>query len=314
MNRDKMAISSLNISVIVITYNPDLHKLYQTLDSIIVQRGISFEMIVCDDGSQFKFEKELREYFLSKGFENYTLILHDNNHGTVVNFLSGLEKARGKYVKVISPGDYLVDPGILSEWVRFTEKNEAEWSFSDAYYYCSDKEKKRFLRKKAHPQMLLPYKKRKMGKCIWNYVALKDNANGAAIIGKTQTVLVYCKAIMEGGILYAEDLLYFLMMFRGIVGCYYPQETICYEYGTGISTSDDAVWREQLAKDLKSIRKMMQETTDPLELQRKIIKTFSRTRKVEKLLVRGKLHHWLKWHFFPRLTRIPGKSDLSSDA
>ena len=50
-----------DVSIIVATYNPDLNKLMSTLLSIIIQKGIKFEIIVTDDGSQ-------KDYFKVKFF------------------------------------------------------------------------------------------------------------------------------------------------------------------------------------------------------------------------------------------------------
>lgn len=43
--------------IIVVIYNQDLNRIIQTLDSIVIQEGVSFEIIVCDDGSNMRFEK-----------------------------------------------------------------------------------------------------------------------------------------------------------------------------------------------------------------------------------------------------------------
>ena len=69
------------VSVIVITYNQDLNKLLKTLDSIIIQEGIPFEVIICDDGSEKTYEKELENYFSLKDFASYRLVFHEKNEG-----------------------------------------------------------------------------------------------------------------------------------------------------------------------------------------------------------------------------------------
>ncbi len=305
-----MLVNSLDVSVIVISYNSVPEKLFKTIDSIIFQRGVSFEIIICDDGSEIQFENRIREYFSENNFEEYSLIFHDINRGTVSNFYSGLVNARGKYTKIISPGDYLAGSDILYEWVRYLEKNEAEWGFSDAYYYCIKNGKDTFLRKRATPQMIRPYLKNFKDKCIWNYIALHENANGATMFGKTETILTYCKAIKDNGIIYTEDLLYFLMMFDGIVGCYYPRAMIYYEHGTGISTSNNEMWHGKIHNDVKKMQETMRDANDVSDMQKEIIKTFAYTRKIEKILIRGKLYLWIKRHFFPRLTEIPKKGSF----
>lgn len=58
-------------------------------------------------------------------------------------------------------------------------------------------------------------------------------------------------------------LCYRMMMHDGIVGIYYPVDTIFYEYGSGISTSGDREWKKRLHNDwdtanfvMKSVIKM----------------------------------------------------------
>ena len=301
----KIYTYTFDVSIIVIMYDPDPDKLYQTLDSILIQRNIRYEIIICDDGSRNRLEQELLSYFSKKSFNLYSLVFNDTNHGTVSNYCSGLEKARGRYSKVISPGDYFTDENILSEWIRFMKNRRAEWSFSDTYYYSHEDRKQLFLKKRAHPQIILPYLKGKKKKCIWNSVALWDNAYGAAILGTTKIQLAYCRMLREKDVIYAEDLIYQLMMFDGRVGCYFPKPAVCYEYGTGISTSCDPVWSKRLRDDRNTTVLIMQEKEDLTDFQKDIIKALKRKKKIEKLFIRGKLCRWLKWHIFPRLTKIP---------
>ena len=308
MNRDTTTIPT--VSVIVIVFNQELDKIIKTLDSIVIQEGIPFEIIVCDDGSEKQYEDELRRYFESKSFYDYTLVFHPLNEGTVANYYSGLETARGKYSKLISPGDCLSEKHTLRDWIEYLKSSNAEWSFSDAYYYRSDNGSVSYFQTKARPQIIRPYLENDRLSCTWNYVALRDIAIGAAMIGNTQTQMRYCKIIKDKGIKYCEDHIYFLMMFHGIVGCYFPKAAICYEYGTGISTSGNLEWREKLAEDRKKTEQIMLDEDNITDRQKRMIKAFiqdKKTSKIKKLFIKGKLSHWMKWHFHPRLTPIPEK-------
>lgn len=274
----------MDVSIVVIMFNPVLYKIYQTLDSIIMQKGITYEVIICDDGSQRRYEKELQDYFAKKDFNSYTFLFHDQNHGTVSNLLSGLEKANGKYTKIISPGDRLTEEDTLRRWIRFAEEKNAAWSFSDAYFYHIVDGNEKFIREIAHPQIIRPYLKEQKNKCMWAYIALNDLANGAAIIGRTQVLLSYCKILKEKKILYAEDLMYYIMIFHGIVGYHYPHETIYYEYGTGISSSGNTVWRTKLQNDRRIAKQIMFEETNHSDFQKAILKALSRAKKTESFL------------------------------
>ena len=299
------------VTVIVVTYNQDLNRILRTLNSIVIQEEISIEIIICDDGSEIRFENELKSYFSSKNFCRYTLIFHDANRGTVSNYYSGLSRAKGRYTKLISPGDYFTDKKILNRWVRFLQEKNAEWSFSDAYYYRNNEGKIEFIREKARPQIIEPYKKGKAAECIWNYVVLQDIANGASIIGTTDVHLRYCRIIREEGVKYAEDHIYRLLMLHGIVGCYFPAVTIYYEYGTGVSTSFDPKWGGKLAEDKIKLIQILNDyaVTDPQKRMADAMRKSRNKSKLKKLFIRGKLYLWLKRHYFPRLTPIPDEAD-----
>ena len=300
-----------DVSVIVITYNQDLKKLIQTLDSLLIQEKIDFEIIICDDGSKERNEYHLRNYFSLRNFSDYTLIIHDQNGGTVSNYYSGLKIAKGEYSKLISPGDCLTDKYTLFNWICYLKRCKAKWSFSDAYYYHSDHGKVDCFRTLATPQIIRPYLEKNRIQCIWNYIALEDIANGAAIIGETRTQLHFCKMIKDRGIKYSEDSIYRLMMFYGIVGCYFPEVAIFYEYGTGISSLGNPVWRERLAIDKKKMIQILLEEKDKTKQQKRMVVAMirnSQPRKIKRLLTRGKVFFWLKWHFHPRYTPIPGEA------
>lgn len=305
-SKDKTVAPS--VSVLILTYNQDLSRLIKTLDSIVIQEGITFEIILCDDGSKERYEEELRSYFSSKSFCQYSLVFHDQNEGTVSNYYSGLQIAKGKYTKLISPGDYLIENSTLFKWVHYLEEQKAEWSFSDAYYYKSDNDKMDYFRAKAMPQIIHPYIMNDRNRCIWNYTVLYDVANGAAILGTTHIQRHFCRIIKDKGIKYCEDFIYRIMMFYGNVGCYYPEPAISYEYGAGISTSGNSAWRERLAEDRRKLIQIMLDEKGKSDQQKRIVDAMIRngqTGRIGKLFIRGKLLFWLKWHFLPRLTPIP---------
>ena len=296
------------VSVIVITYNQDLNKLLRTLDSIVIQEGIPFEVIICDDGSEKTYDKELESYFSLKCFASYRLVFREKNEGTVSNYYSGLEMARGEYSKLISPGDYLSERHTLERWVSFLKKQNAVWSFSDAYYYNGRNGETHYFRAPARPQIIRPYLRRDQSECVWNYVAVNDLANGAAMIGKTSVQMQYCKRIREKGILYCEDDIYRLMMYEGIVGVYFSEPAICYEYGSGVSTSGSLEWRRKIAEDDEKLIQMMLNEKNQTDQQKKMVKALSQclhAGKVKKMFIRGKLLCGIRRRFFPRLAPIP---------
>ena len=59
-----------DVSVVVLTYNSDMEKLFGTLRSAICQKQIRFDIVISDDGSD-NFDKErLSDFFLKINLKN----------------------------------------------------------------------------------------------------------------------------------------------------------------------------------------------------------------------------------------------------
>lgn len=298
------------VSVIVVTYNQTPERIIKTLESIVSQERVNFEVIVCDDGSLNRLDKELKLFFSERSFSQYTLIFHEHNEGTVSNYYSGLLEAKGKYSKLLSPGDYLTGKQTLYDWVRFMEETGADWSFSDTCYYQHSEKKEIFVRAKAKPQLIGAYKKNDKAKCMWNYLALRDIVNGASILGVTDVQKRYCRIIKEKGIKYCEDFLYRLMVYHGIVGAYFPKAAVIYEYDNGISSSQNSKWKKKLLEDKNKMKCIMLDEKVDSDVQFGIMKALVRNnkgRRMDTFFNKGNLYLRIKRRFFPRLTKIPNK-------
>ena len=149
---------SLDYSVIVLTYNPSLEKLKNTLYSIIVQKNICFEIIIADDGSSENYFSEIRSWLENKHFQNYKLIDNKRNQGTVQNLLSALDVSNGKFVKCISPGDCLYNENTLLLCKRYMEKKHQLVCFGKSIYYSIEDGKFQFYRQ-HNPGDLSVYRK-----------------------------------------------------------------------------------------------------------------------------------------------------------
>jgi len=104
-------VNNCKMSVLVLQYNASVIEVQKTIQSILRQQNIEFEIVVADDGSKENHFTQLEDYFKARGFSHYTLVNNPHNGGTVKNILSGVKMCNGKYVKCISPGDYLYDEG-----------------------------------------------------------------------------------------------------------------------------------------------------------------------------------------------------------
>ena len=291
------------ITVLFLIYNSSIERIKKSLNSIIMQKDIRFQIVVADDGSKDNHEKEIENYFIEHGIEDYILVMNKENKGTVKNILSGIEYATGKYIRGLSPGDLFYGEHMLRNWVDFMEEKKCDWSISEAIYYTLENGKDKAIRVPAHPQDIEPYiigdDKRKR----WNYVVLNDIALGASVISTTDIKRKYCKIISEKGVKYAEDNIWRLLMFEGNVCAYYPHPTILYEYGSGISTSHSHIWGERLKNDWVKTDELMEKFPNKDDFQTEMLKAKQRNISIiRKILIKGKLLGWIKSHFNRRMT------------
>ena len=120
------------VSIVVLTYNPNPEKLRKTLEAAVSQRGVSVEIIVSDDGSAKKDFGFLPEFFAQRGFADYKVIENPENKGTVYNCYSGVCAASGEYVFLTSPGDILFDENTMCRFYEFSAARNAQLCFGNA--------------------------------------------------------------------------------------------------------------------------------------------------------------------------------------
>lgn len=248
----------MDVSVIVLTYNADLAELKRTLCSVMLQQGVSFEIIIADDGSETNHEEELKAFFASQHFADYSLVLNSENHGTVINVISGVEKSSGKYVKLISPGDYLYDELSLKRLFDQAELNKAALVFGDVLFFDSGEEKIVPIRKSAQPRNVRCYTPEGYDpkKICRNYLILDDYFHGISTLADRTVFLDHLKRI-EGKVIYCEDLSYRLMAYGSVKMIYCPFVVAMYGYGQGISTSGSSKWEERMQNDRNAANKVI---------------------------------------------------------
>ena len=238
----------MDVSIIVLTYHADPVKLRQTLSAAAAQEGVETEILICDDGSPEKDFSFLPEFMESLSVKNYTLIENPENRGTVQNCLSGLRKARGKYVFLTSPGDLIFDSGTMRDFFRFAEENQAKLCFGNSVcYYCREDfpELTRETGLPANPRIYTRGKK--AGKTAFFG---GDWVIGAAYFRETASALRYFEAI-AGASKYTEDTpstMYALA--EGEELRYLDRNIVWYEDGSGISTGTNERWQRLLRQDL----------------------------------------------------------------
>jgi len=253
-------------SIVISMYNPDWDQLLLTLNSAISQKNIDFEIVICDDGSENNFEKELKNYFEAKSFADYKLVMNPVNGGTVKNVISGFTVASGEYVKDISPGDYFYDDLVMSKFDEVIKESDADIYFGNAVFYYDEKEngpsKNRVLFPDKHnPIDYRPYIKDNRKRIKYNYLVKHDYVLGAVFVTKRELQLEYLRKI-ENHVKYAEDCSFIWMIAAGCTIRYIDIPFIWYEYGSGISTQGSDKWKKILNDDNRNAYKLMLDAND----------------------------------------------------
>lgn len=244
-----------DVSIVVLTYNPRTSKLIGTLKTIIAQKDINMQIVVADDGSKVFPRKEIDELFVQTGFTDFAYSINEENVGTVMNCYNALSCCEGKYIKHISPGDELRSPDTMDRWLSAVTAADAAWSFGEVDFYREGTDKEP-VDKPRRPLVVSSYKKGNTAECRKNYVLYNDLCIGAATMVRKDILEKYLKKI-TGKVKYGEDNIYRLMMADGVCPLYFEDSVVYYEYGDGISTSDDSPFTRKLREDMSVTTKMM---------------------------------------------------------
>lgn len=243
-----------DISVALLCYNPDIIKLKRTIVSIIKQTNILFELIIADDGSKDKeYIEEIKNYLIEKQFNDYKIVSNIENQGTVKNLMSAVEAAEGKYIKDISPGDYLYDENTLNLFIQEVKNRKSKICFGKALYYSYNNGQIK-LYGRQNPNVIEVYKKRNASKIRRNYFFFQDYILGASLCFEKE-ILLHNLDKLKRYVTYSEDLVVLLFLQNNIKVDYIDMPIIWYEYGTGISTEKSKRWQEIIYKEQKSVYK-----------------------------------------------------------
>ena len=284
---------NIDVSVVVASYNPVWEKLRRTLCSIIFQKNISIEVIIVDDGSEHNLFDNIRILFDSYNFKEYTLMDSSVNQGTCMNSFRGMKIAQGKYIKFISPGDYLYEDDTLKKLFDYAEKNSLEVCFGEAIYYSETIGEFKIWEVTHCPCNMHIYTDKNIEENALklNYLVLSDFALGASFFSKTNITVEYLEKIIEK-VKYGEDNIYRLMVLDGIKIHYFQSKIIWYEFGIGISTSKNRKWGEKVKKDIIAANKIIRKGM-------KIHNFFDLRYKLLLLIKTIKIQRWIGYILFP---------------
>lgn len=126
------------VSVVVPIYNVEKY-LRECLDSICAQSFRDFEVICINDGSSDNSAKIADEY--AEKDSRFTVISQENmGYGISVN--KGISVAKGKYLSIVEPDDY-IEPNMLEELVNVAEEHCVDVVKTDCRFFI-DGESRQF--------------------------------------------------------------------------------------------------------------------------------------------------------------------------
>lgn len=238
------------VSVLVVTYNPDLRKLLTTLDAAVSQKGVEFEIIVSDDGSpNGNHFAEVETYFQKVGFSRYKLVENTVNKGTVQNCISAIEAACGEYVFSTSPGDILFDDTVLADFYHFVKEKDSKLCFGNAVHYAEENGEAvltaeySFLKKPSIYKAGRPLPMIRAEFMQGNFVV------GAAIMQERTATERWLRAASETAVYMEDSTTNAYALAEGVPLTYYDRNFVWYEDGTGVSTSGVDIWAQRLRAD-----------------------------------------------------------------
>lgn len=234
------------MSVIIIQYNPQWEKIKRTIKSIAMQKDCDFEVIISDDGSKEDLFMESKKLLNALGMVSYAFVKSKENGGTVNNVIQGLERARGKYVRVIAPGDCLYAEDTLCHICNFMRKNNAKETFGKIAGYS---EERNYAVNVQIPLDTSIYNDKKDVDVILKHLLeYSDNISGASYSWEREYYLECLKKI-QNKVRFLEDCANVFTILDGYEIHYMDEYVTLYEMGTGISTNGDNMWLGRLKED-----------------------------------------------------------------
>ena len=249
-------MAKFEVTVIIASYNFSYPKLMGTLRSVLSQRDIDMEVIIADDGSQNADYSEAERYIHEIGYESFFIVRNKENQGTVKNLISGLRRARGKYVYMTSPGDMLYDDMVLHDFYEHAEERGVKVLFGDAVYYNNDNGLTIYRDKSAplRPDCYIPERTQNYKKTAFffgGYIL------GAAFFRETETAKKYFAKIDNICKFMEDNTTTALMLADGLKVEYFHRNMIWYEFDGGVSTSGEDKRKEILVSDLRECFKLL---------------------------------------------------------
>ena len=132
-----------SVTIITATYKK-FENVYKTIQSVLDQDYMNIEYIITDDGSEIFPENDIRSYIeKNKKNENISItIMHHENWGSVKNLKNAVQNSTGKYVFMLSCGDYFYNDHIVTDIVDIFIKSKSDLIVTSRLMYDLDGNKR----------------------------------------------------------------------------------------------------------------------------------------------------------------------------
>lgn len=247
----------IQVSVIVLTYNPDAEKLRRTLRAAVEQEDISLEIIVSDDGSQEKEFSFIPAFLRDHGIDDYQIIENKVNQGTVKNCLGAVKRARGEYVFLTSPGDYLFDKRTIHDFYHFARSSDCKLCFGNVIPYCVEDGKPALVNKAGIAEVPGVYFREASFETVKASYMGGNWVVGAGFFRERSFAQKIFEQIEETSVYMEDTTSTMFALADGVPLNYYDRSIVWYEVGSGISTGPNEKWAKLLNEDLsRSLAKL----------------------------------------------------------
>lgn len=246
-----------DFSIIMLNFNSSKEQIEHTFMSVLEQKNIKLEIIVCDDASKDNNFSYMKQLFEKYNFTDYKLLGSEQNLGTVRNILRGLKEARGTYAKLIGMGDLLYNQDTLRQIADFMKDNNSECCFGliKGYKYKSGKY---YPARHKSPMEIQSYRKKNNKNIIKNILIAEDWVSGVSIFAKKDYYYKYI-SLLKDRVIYCEDWATALAFVDNIYLDFIDQYVVWYEVGDGVSTTPNPEWRKKLLEDNRQFWEVLKE-------------------------------------------------------
>lgn len=277
-------MTNQNISVIVLTYKPDLRKIFITLKSVLMQKNADYEILISDDGSEVDYFSEIEAYLQKNNFSNYSFVKNKENVGTVKNCIGAIKKAKGKYIFLTSPGDMLYDSDVLHSFYEFAESRSAKIVFGNAVNY-NITDKINIVNHVKNPICPEYYAENKPVRKMYMSALFGNQIIGAAYFRERETALKYFSEIQLFA-KYVEDSTSTLFALADGERVYhYDRNIVWYEYGTGVSTAGNDKWKKIIQNEVLAAMSILKENNPDDTLIAKAIRVVNTKGAIKKIYI-----------------------------